>query len=95
MNKPLLPMLVGLVALTAPALADAPSPAGGEAVRVHDFAALTLSDALPLQGHPAHYRVVLDSLPDEAGGYTLYDCLSPVGRAGPSTCSRARRSRTG
>jgi hypothetical protein len=81
MSKPLLPLLAALLAAVLPVLADAPSPGGGEAVVTHDFAALSLADALRLQGHPARYRVVLDSLPDEAGGFVLYDCVSPVGES--------------
>jgi hypothetical protein len=80
-RKPLLPLLAGLIASAAPALADAPSPNGVDADGVHDFAALTFQDALSLQGHPARYRVVLDSLPDEAGDYVLFNCLSPVGES--------------
>jgi hypothetical protein len=75
-------MLVAvLVVVTAAALADAPSPDGGEALRTQEFAPLTSQDALSWQGDPARYRVELDSLPDEAGGYVPHDCVSPAGES--------------
>jgi len=74
-------LLVAALLAAVPALADAPFPDGGEAVRSEDFASLTLQEALSLQGHPARYRVVLDSLPDEVAGYVLYDCVSPAGES--------------
>jgi hypothetical protein len=37
-----------------------------------------LQGRVAVQGHPARFAVELDSLPDEEGGYVLYDCRCPA-----------------
>jgi hypothetical protein len=77
----LLPLLVCLAALAAPALTNAPAPDGGEAVTVHDLAALTFHEAQALQGHPARFAVVMDSGPELVADYLAFDCVFPVGES--------------
>jgi hypothetical protein len=45
--------------------------------RLHDLASLSGADALRLDGRCGLFRISLDSLPDEYGGFILYDCRSP------------------
>jgi len=40
------------------------------------LASLTLADARELHGKPATFVVMLDSTPEEHGGYVFYDCES-------------------
>jgi hypothetical protein len=49
--------------------------------RTYTLEALTPADAARLQGKRARFAIALDSLPEEAGGYTAYDCLAPPGLA--------------
>jgi hypothetical protein len=81
MSEPLLALLSFLLVIAAPALANAPSPDGGETVTVHDFATLTLHEALALRGHPARYSFVVDSAPELVDDYLAFDCTSPAGES--------------
>jgi hypothetical protein len=81
MSKPLLALPALLLTLAAPALADAPSPVGGDVVGVHDFATLSFHEALALRGRPARYAFVVDSAPGLVGDCLAFDCASPAGES--------------
>jgi hypothetical protein len=49
----------------------------GWQVLTHQLERLTMGEALSLNGQRSTFRVVLDSLPDEHDGQSLYDCLTP------------------
>jgi hypothetical protein len=74
-----------IVLAVIPTIATARSgtePASGRQVVTHPLDRLTMREALALNGRRARFRVVLDSLPDDYDGQTLYDCLTAGDLAG-------------
>src|SRR5262245_46676879 len=69
---------MNLALLLLPLLAFADVPGIPTAVdRPFDLATLSHREAQRLDGRPVRVRVELESLPGDAGGAVVYDCLSP------------------
>jgi hypothetical protein len=68
-----------LLVLAVPALADGPPPPSWDIERIHDFAALTLSEVSRLDGRRALFCIRLNSEADSEAGRIICDCLGKDG----------------
>jgi hypothetical protein len=64
-----------LLILATSALADGPPMMSGEMERIHDFASVSLSEALRLHGRRALFRIKLNEESDSEAGRIVYDCV--------------------